>query len=104
AASPALPVQPTPATEPPPLAGPGWNLGRLTKIVIENYRGVRGSLTLDLPAGENLLIYGENGAGKSSVFHAIRDFLESAERQHFDRVKMAWRKLMPEDFAHRFTK
>ena len=87
----------------PALPAPTWILGRLTKIVIENYRGIRGSLALELPAGENLLIYGENGAGKSSVFHAIRDFLESAEREHFDREKMAWRKLKLDDYAHRFT-
>ena len=85
----------------PPI--PTWTFGRLTKIVIENYRGVRGSLAIDLPGGENLLIYGENGAGKSSVFHAIRDFLESAERAHFDSEKMAWRKLKLDDYAHRFT-
>ena len=77
-AEPAEPAQVIPAVPAPARPAPAWNLGRLTKIIIENYRGVRGSLTLDLPAGENLLIYGENGAGKSSVFHAIRDFLESA--------------------------
>ena len=102
-AEPAEPAQVIPAVPAPARPAPAWNLGRLTKIIIENYRGVRGSLTLDLPAGENLLIYGENGAGKSSVFHAIRDFLESAEREYFDRVKMTWRKLKPDDFAHRFT-
>ena len=93
--------KPKPRPSAPPK--PAWTLGRLTKIEIENYRGVRCKLDLDLPKGENLLIYGENGAGKSSVFHAIRDFLESAEREHFDRAKMAWRKLKPDDYMHRFT-
>lgn len=105
-ANPAPAVQPAPAapvTVAPALPVPAWVLGRLTKIAIENYRGVRGSLSLELPQGENLIIYGENGAGKSSVFHAIRDFLESVDREHFDRTKMAWRKLAPDDFAHRFT-
>ena len=56
------------------------------------------------PQGENFLIYGENGSGKSSIFHALRDFLESAEREHFDDTSAKWRRLVPSDFMHRFTK
>jgi hypothetical protein len=57
-------------------------LGRLKGVAIKNYRAFRGPFTLDLPAGENALIYGENGAGKSSLFHTIRDFFEAPHR-HF---------------------
>jgi hypothetical protein len=56
-------------------------LGRLTKIEIQNYRAFRGHFQLDLPDGCNLLAYGENGAGKSSLFHALKDFLENPERR-----------------------
>ena len=56
-------------------------IGRLTKIEIENYRAFRGRFELDLPGGSNLLVYGENGAGKSSLFHALQDFLEAPERR-----------------------
>jgi len=40
---------------------------------------------LELPHGENALIYGENGAGKSSLFHSVRDFLEASHRSFFER-------------------
>jgi energy-coupling factor transporter ATP-binding protein EcfA2 len=86
------------------VSGPRWLLGRLTKIEIQNYRGVRGRLELEASQGENLLLYGENGSGKSSIFHAIRDFLESVERDHFDDTNGKRRRLVPSDFMHRFTK
>lgn len=104
-AAPGSTLVPPLAAAPPALAPavPVWTLGRLTKIEIENYRGVRGVLTLELPDGKNLLIYGENGTGKSSVFHAVRDFLESPTREYFDEKKMSWRKLQPGDYANRFS-
>lgn len=53
---------------------------RITKLKIENYRGFYGSYTLDLPKGENLLLYGENGSGKSSLLLAFREWLMSSEK------------------------
>lgn len=35
-----------------------------------------------MPAGENVLIYGENGSGKSSIYHALKDFFESSENSN----------------------
>lgn len=45
---------------------------RITAIEIKNYRAFKGgSLKIDLrKAGKNLLVYGENGSGKSSLFFA----------------------------------
>lgn len=52
---------------------------RVTGIEIANYRAFRGdSFKLDFSDGENLLIYGENGSGKSSFYSSIRDFLDAA--------------------------
>lgn len=61
--------------------------GRLTGIRIENYRAFRGSFELQLPRGENALLYGENGAGKSSLYHSVRDFLEAPQTEFLERDK-----------------
>lgn len=57
------------AAAPPPLA-------RIAKITIEDYRAFPAgdTLLIDLgPTGKNLLLYGENGSGKTSLARAMRD-------------------------------
>ena len=58
---------------------------KIKRIHINNYRAFlvnndkeSARYTIDLPNGENLLIYGENGSGKSSLFRALKDFFNSA--------------------------
>ena len=52
---------------------------RITGVEIANYRGFAGdSFRLALEHGENLLVYGENGAGKSSLYNSLKDFLNAA--------------------------
>src|SRR5207249_2081820 len=48
---------------------------RLTRIQIRDYRAFPGDFELRLPKGCNLLLYGENGSGKSSLAAALRDFI-----------------------------
>jgi AAA domain-containing protein len=76
---------------------------RLIRIEIENYRGFRGRFELDLPDGCNLLVYGENGAGKSSLFHALNDFFESPNRTFYDESSQVRRQLKHDDYRHRFN-
>ena len=52
---------------------------RITKIEIKNFRAFRGTYLISLKKGENLLVYGENGSGKSSLYLALKRFLESGE-------------------------
>ena len=53
---------------------------RITKIKTKNFRAFRGTLEIDLhKKGKNLLVYGENGSGKSSLYLALKSFLESSE-------------------------
>lgn len=48
---------------------------RITQITLRNYRAFYGEHTFDLTsAGKNLMVYGENGSGKSSLFIALRNF------------------------------
>lgn len=49
---------------------------KITKISLENFRAFRGDCSIDLHEGKNLLVYGENGSGKSSLYQAINLFLE----------------------------
>ena len=51
---------------------------RITNIDIKNFRAFRGTYHIDLSkSGKNLLVYGENGSGKSSLYLALKFFLES---------------------------
>lgn len=52
---------------------------RITKISIENYKAYLTSHTIELPNGSNLLVYGENGSGKSSLVKAIMYYLGSSK-------------------------
>ena len=52
---------------------------RITDIYIKNYCAFYGEHRICLDKdGKNLMVYGENGSGKSSFFTALQDFLKSS--------------------------
>lgn len=51
---------------------------RITKIEVENCRAYFHKYEIPLPLGENLLIYGENGSGKSSLFKSFHHFFKNS--------------------------
>ena len=55
---------------------------RITEIKLNNYRALYGEHTISLDKdGKNLMVYGENGSGKSSLFTALQNFfLSSVQR------------------------
>lgn len=56
---------------------------RITEIEVKNFRAFYDSYQIDLEDdGKNLLVYGENGSGKSSLYLALKLFLESAVHDH----------------------
>ena len=57
---------------------------RIHRLSIQNYRAFPGIGNPDIVlGGKNLLVYGENGSGKSSIFHALDDFFSvSAPNAH----------------------
>jgi energy-coupling factor transporter ATP-binding protein EcfA2 len=47
----------------------------IESIKIKNFRGVRTEVDLSLPGGQSLLLYGDNGTGKSTFLDAIEWFI-----------------------------
>lgn len=55
---------------------------RITDIRIKNYRAFYGEHHISLDKdGKNLMLYGENGSGKSSLFTALKDFFLSSTQK-----------------------
>lgn len=52
---------------------------RITELNISNFRAFFDSYNINLPKGENLIIYGENGSGKSSLFKSLNNFFSSSQ-------------------------
>jgi energy-coupling factor transporter ATP-binding protein EcfA2 len=56
---------------------------RITKIALKNFRAFYADHEIDLgKRGRNLLVYGENGSGKSSLLKAIELFIDSHVRNY----------------------
>ena len=51
---------------------------KITKIEIENYKAYAKSYSIDIDNGQNLIIYGENGAGKSSLYQSVNTFFKNS--------------------------
>lgn len=62
---------------------------KITRVSLQNFRAYNEPFDLDLEGGKNLLLHGENGAGKSSLYFALRRFFEERggdifnHRNHF---------------------
>lgn len=79
---------------------------RITGIEILNYFAYRGRFRIDLQNGENLIIYGENGSGKSSLYRTLRNFFEAPDIRFPALTEKGTRTTRPlrlDDNAHRFT-
>ena len=56
---------------------------KITDIEIKNFRAFPKTYHINLHnVGKNLLVYGENGSGKSSLYLALKYFLESAVNEN----------------------
>ena len=71
---------------------------RITEIEVKNFRAFYGACHIKLHKKgknlKNLLVYGENGSGKSSLYLALKFFLESGEDDSY----------MPKNHQNIFTK
>lgn len=58
---------------------------KIDKIVFKNFKAFNGEQVIDFNS-KNLLLYGENGSGKSSIFWGIYTFLQSTTKKQ-DKIK-----------------
>ncbi|HAB16475.1 MAG TPA: hypothetical protein DCE44_08490 [Verrucomicrobiales bacterium] len=49
---------------------------KITEISLQGFRAFDEPFDLDLDGGKNLLLHGENGSGKSSIYLALKRFFE----------------------------
>lgn len=55
--------------------------GNIKKIVLQNFKAFNGVNEIDLE-GKHLLLYGENGSGKSSIYWGLYTLLQSITKTH----------------------
>ncbi|MBK7231410.1 MAG: AAA family ATPase [Saprospiraceae bacterium] len=60
---------------------------RITKLELSNFRAFFDCYSVELNKGENLLIYGENGSGKSSFYKSLSNFLSSSQNTAFPYIR-----------------
>ena len=54
---------------------------RVKRILINDYRAFPGPTDYEFMIdGKNLLLYGENGSGKSSIYHALKDYFNNTNK------------------------
>ena len=78
---------------------------KITNIEIKNFRAFPQTYHINLHnAGKNLLVYGENGSGKSSLYLALKYFLESSvpenSEDNRDRAFETHQNIFTEDPGH----
>lgn len=72
----------------------------IDKLIIENFKFFRGEETLDFNS-KNVLVYGENGSGKSSLYWALYTFLQSSMKRD-EQIKKYFDDNHPERLVNRF--
>lgn len=74
-------------------------MAAITKIRIDGFKAFPEEFELALD-GKNLLMYGENGSGKSSIYYALHALLQS---QYHDKGFIYFDKNNPESLANKFN-
>ena len=73
---------------------------KIEKLVLENFKFFRGKEILDFES-KNVLVYGENGSGKSSLYWALYTFLQSSMKNDAQ-IEKYFNHTHPERLTNRF--
>lgn len=76
-------------------------MAAISRITIDGFKAFPDSFTLNLGEGSNLLMYGENGSGKSSIYYALYSLLQS---QCKDKNSIYFDMNSPESLVNQHTK
>jgi energy-coupling factor transporter ATP-binding protein EcfA2 len=77
---------------------------RITAITIKNCRGYFGDYqSFNSPKGENILIYGENGSGKSSLYKALNSFFLSSRDSSIRFIKNRYQESLTGEIKIQFS-
>ena len=77
-------------------------MAAISRITIDGFKAFPNSFTLNLEGGKNLLMYGENGSGKSSIFYALHSILQSQCGK--DKNNVYFDINAPESLVNQYTK
>lgn len=76
-------------------------MAAISRITIDGFKAFPDSFTLNLGESSNLLMYGENGSGKSSIYYALYSLLQS---QCKDKNSIYFDINSPESLVNQHTK
>ncbi len=75
---------------------------KIKKITLKDFKFFHGTEELILNRN-NLLLYGENGSGKSSIYWALYTFLQSVFKDDNQDIKKYFDRTKPENLVNRFS-
>jgi len=75
-------------------------LKKIEKLTLENFKFFMGEETLNFDS-KNILVYGENGSGKSSLYWALYTFLQSSMKSD-EQIRKYFDNSHPERLVNRF--
>ncbi len=75
---------------------------KIKKITLNNFKFFNGDNTIELNR-KNLLLYGENGSGKSSIYWALYTFLQSVLKEDRKDIKKYFDTDKSENLVNRFA-
>ena len=53
---------------------------KVQRLVMHAFRGIPGEMTVDFGKGESIVVYGDNGTGKSTIADALEWYFTGRDR------------------------